>query len=586
MFTSPNIKPVFFRRRSSCPGQNISGETDRNRTRQHRYWHKNKEKINQRRREAYSLKNKESINQRRREAYWLKKGIVGIVEQKEKKRSWATPEQLRDFFESVKEKLHISSTNDWYRVSQKQMKSHGGSGVFQKYKKLGVALQQAYPEIEWDMCKFSCTRKRSGQRWLKVVLSRLLPSNTEITENYLHQELFWASTSYTQKMELDIWVPEYNLALEYQGEQHYFDIHEAYGPNGTTAMYKERDLKKKIACAEKGITLVEIPYWWDGQEESLASTLHVLRPDIFPMIDSSPIPSEPPTASSTTKLLSSLGNHRIASLMMNGREWHPSDQDPTDWIISEKLDGMRAYWDGSRLYSKQGFVFPAPLEFLDSLPKNVSLDGELWAGYESLEKLASVLRFSYNLSKNNDDRSLSELWKPIKFCVFDAPLHPGFYSARLSFARECVSRGDDRYVHVIPTQVCLGLEHLRLMLQVVIKRKGEGLILYHPSQPYIPGRTSYVQKVKAYKEADVMFVKCNPNSYTFLCQQLNGVTCIIKCSGWDYENPPLLGTVLTVRHMGFHERSKKMKYPFLLRVRSELCWKSLKCAYAEGFLKT
>ena len=83
-------------------------------------------------------------------------------------------------------------------------------------------------------------------------------------------------------MELDIWIPEHNLALEYQGnvkstsgistsflwlngflgEQHYHDLHTAYGPSGTMALYSERDFKKKNACHEKGITLVVIPYWY------------------------------------------------------------------------------------------------------------------------------------------------------------------------------------------------------------------------------------------------------------------------------------------------------------------------------------
>jgi hypothetical protein len=46
--------------------------------------------------------------------------------------------------------------------------------------------------------------------------------------------------------------------------------------------------------------------------------------------------------------------------------------------LSEKLDGVRAFWDGVRLYSKQGHVLHAPKWFSNFLPKNVALDGELW----------------------------------------------------------------------------------------------------------------------------------------------------------------------------------------------------------------
>ena len=33
---------------------------------------------------------------------------------------------------------------------------------------------------------------------------------------------------------------------------------------GLSALYKERDAHKRTVCAEGGLTLVEIPYWWDN----------------------------------------------------------------------------------------------------------------------------------------------------------------------------------------------------------------------------------------------------------------------------------------------------------------------------------
>lgn len=45
--------------------------------------------------------------------------------------------------------------------------------------------------------------------------------------------------------------------------------------------------------------------------------------------------------------------------------------------MSEKYDGIRAYWDGNDLYNKNGDMIPCPPSFKDSLPK-VPLDGELW----------------------------------------------------------------------------------------------------------------------------------------------------------------------------------------------------------------
>ena len=59
-------------------------------------------------------------------------------------------------------------------------------------------------------------------------------------------------------------------------------------------MFSERDEKKKEMCIQKGISLVCIPYWWDGSADSLSSTLYHILPHVFPKTDSPPIPTTPP----------------------------------------------------------------------------------------------------------------------------------------------------------------------------------------------------------------------------------------------------------------------------------------------------
>ncbi len=60
---------------------------------------------------------------------------------------------------------------------------------------------------------------------------------------------------------------------------------------------------------------------------------------------------------------------------------HPwtNDVDLTDWWMSEKLDGVRAYWDGRQFISRQGNIYHAPDFFTAGLP-DAPLDGELWLG--------------------------------------------------------------------------------------------------------------------------------------------------------------------------------------------------------------
>ena len=100
-------------------------------------------------------------------------------------------------------------------------------------------------------------------------------------------------------MELDIYIPSCKLAFEYQGKQHYEDIY-SFGEQKWTL---ERDLDKQIGCSNLGITLITIPYWWDGSKESLISTIRQYRPDlvISHSFNFEPIPLEVPLKSSSYK---------------------------------------------------------------------------------------------------------------------------------------------------------------------------------------------------------------------------------------------------------------------------------------------
>uniref|UniRef100_A0A6B2LG80 ATP-dependent DNA ligase family profile domain-containing protein n=1 Tax=Arcella intermedia TaxID=1963864 RepID=A0A6B2LG80_9EUKA len=200
------------------------------------------------------------------------------------------------------------------------------------------------------------------------------------------------------------------------------------------------------------------------------------------------------------------------------------------------------------------------------------MDGELWVGYDTFNELLSIRTTTEFLQ--NKSSKLGEIWKDVQYCVFDAPMHPGHYIERHGYATESISDCNPN-IRMIPIEVCMGVDHLKASLQLVTKKKGEGLMLYHPTSPYTSGRTPNLLKVKAYEEEDVKFLSCNPNSYSYLCEQQNGVKVIVKCSGWDYMYPPSSGTVITVKHSGHFKTSLKLKYPFLLRVRTDLNWEEL-----------
>ena len=70
------------------------------------------------------------------------------------------------------------------------------------------------------------------------------------------------------------------------------------------------------------------------------------------------------------------GDEKAGPPLLLAERWDNA-QDLAGWWLSEKLDGVRAYWDGRQFLSRLGNLFHAPDWFVDGFP-SVPLDGELW----------------------------------------------------------------------------------------------------------------------------------------------------------------------------------------------------------------
>ena len=90
---------------------------------------------------------------------------------------------------------------------------------------------------------------------------------------------------------------------------------------------------------------------------------------------------------------------------------------PDDFLISEKLDGFRAIWDGKEFRSKNGNVFVSPPGFRSKMPKGMVLDGEMWAGRDQLKRVSQILRTkNWESAKAHEDA-----WLEMSYMVFDSP---------------------------------------------------------------------------------------------------------------------------------------------------------------------
>jgi DNA ligase-1 len=87
-------------------------------------------------------------------------------------------------------------------------------------------------------------------------------------------------------------------------------------------------------------------------------------------------------------------------------------QNPKGWLISEKLDGVRCYWDGAAMWTRNKKPFYAPDWFIAELPKDLPLDGELFTARDDFQNAVSIVR----------KQDKSERWRKITYMVYDAPL--------------------------------------------------------------------------------------------------------------------------------------------------------------------
>lgn len=108
------------------------------------------------------------------------------------------------------------------------------------------------------------------------------------------------------------------------------------------------------------------------------------------------------------------------------KNWTPKI-DPTGYWISEKLDGVRAYWTGTQFVSRNGNVFHAPEFFTKELPA-IALDGELWLGRKQFQTAVGIVK--------TQSGAKDAMWRDLRFKVFDAPDIDGVFETRLEFARD------------------------------------------------------------------------------------------------------------------------------------------------------
>ncbi len=239
------------------------------------------------------------------------------------------------------------------------------------------------------------------------------------------------------------------------------------------------------------------------------------------------------------------------------------DQNINGWLMSEKLDGIRGYWDGKNLYTKNGNLIQTPPSFTKNFPP-FKLDGELWSKRDDFEFIQSTVL----------DEIPSNNWEQITYNIFEVPDAKGDFLERLEIAKEWFETHPNPHINIIKQIVCKDEQQLQNYLNQIIALKGEGIVIKDGKEPYHTGRSPHILKVKKAQDMEGIVIGYNydkEGKFKSLKLKLDSGVIFNLGGGFsDNErlNPPKLGEMVTFKYYGFTKNGVP-KFASFLRVREK-----------------
>jgi len=248
---------------------------------------------------------------------------------------------------------------------------------------------------------------------------------------------------------------------------------------------------------------------------------------------------------------------------MLAHEW--DGQPHVGWTMSEKLDGVRAVWNGLKLTTRANTDIRAPKEWVDGIRAAVGgmrIDGELFIAPRRFEDTMSIVR---------GPNETNGRWKEIRFMVFDV-IADGPHAARMAPLIALRDAGRlPPFIEIVPQIPVNSPGDVREFLNAVLLKGGEGVMLRNPATPYEHRRTRALQKVKMFYDAEGTVIGFVPGKGKFagmpgaVLLDVGGQVVRVG-SGMDerQRRGARLGDVITFR---FTERTKQGAYRFPVFVR-------------------
>jgi len=237
----------------------------------------------------------------------------------------------------------------------------------------------------------------------------------------------------------------------------------------------------------------------------------------------------------------------------------------SDYWVSEKLDGVRAFWDGAHLVSRGGNRFHAPAWFTRGFPRQ-ALDGELWMGRNGFERLMSTVR---------DREPDQAAWRQVRYRVFDLPKSPRPFGQRYGELQVLLRNRDSPYIQPVAHYRVGSEAELQARLAQVTAAGGEGLMLHRNDARYTPGRHAGLLKLKPYLDAEARVLAQLPGRGKYrgmlgalLVEMPDGTRFRIGTGFTDTQrrNPPPVGSLVTFKYHGRTGRGVP-RFASFLRIR-------------------
>lgn len=236
-------------------------------------------------------------------------------------------------------------------------------------------------------------------------------------------------------------------------------------------------------------------------------------------------------------------------------------QNLSGWVMSEKLDGVRAYWDGKQLIIRQGNTIHAPDYFLHAFPP-FPIDGELYSPYLNHEAISGIVRAAQDKG-----------WQQLNLWVFDVPDAKGNLFQRLQVLEEFLKKQPSQYIRIIEQLPIKNQQQAEKFFQMVVEKGGEGIVVRDPSVPYLRFRNSSILKWKPYQDSE-----CRVRAHITGQGKLAGKTGSVLCEHPEFglfrigsgfsdaqrDHPPPINSMITFRYQEITQKGKP-RFPRFLR---------------------